>query len=72
MGTATYTFTNGSKLGNNTFPGFTGTVFEPINEYKGDIARAMLYMITRYQNNMVAWKNKGNADDILNGTTYPS
>lgn len=72
VGNATWTSVNGSKLGNNSFPGFTGTVFEPINEYKGDFARAMLYMVTRYQDRMVAWKNNGNADDILNGTTYPS
>ena len=72
VGTASWTSVNGSKLGNNTFPGFTGTVFEPINEYKGDFARATLYMVTRYQDNMVAWKTNGNADDILNGTTYPS
>ena len=51
---------------------YVGTVFEPINAYKGDIARAQLYMITRYQESMVAWKNNGNADAVLNGTTYPS
>jgi endonuclease I len=72
VGTTSWTSTNGSKLGTNTFPGFTGTVFEPINEYKGDFARAMLYMVTRYEDDMVAWKNNGNADDILSGNTYPS
>ena len=72
VGTASWTSTNGCKLGNNIFPGFTGTVFEPRNEYKGDFARAMLYMVTRYEDDMVAWKNNGNADDILSGNTYPS
>lgn len=72
VGTATWTSQTGNKLGSNSFPGFTGTVFEPINEYKGDIARAMFYMVTRYQSNMVAWKNNANADDILSGNTYPS
>jgi endonuclease I len=72
VATASWTSVNGSKLGTNAFPGFTGTVFEPINEYKGDIARATLYMITRYEGNMVAWQTNGNANDILNGTTYPS
>ncbi|MEO6231285.1 MAG: endonuclease [Ferruginibacter sp.] len=72
VGTATFSTANGSKLGNNIFPGFTGTVFEPIDAYKGDIARAQLYMITRYQDSMMAWQNNANADDILNGTTYPS
>ena len=72
VGTATWTSQTGNKLGSNSFPGFTGTVFEPINEYKGDIARAMLYMVTRYENNMVAWRTNANADNILSGNTYPS
>lgn len=44
----TYTSTNGSKLGNNTYPGYSGVVFEPIDEYKGDFARTYFYMATRY------------------------
>jgi endonuclease I len=44
-----YTSTNGSKRGSNTFPGYTGTVFEPIDEFKGDIARAVLYFAIRYE-----------------------
>ena len=31
-----------------------------------------MYMVTRYESNMVAWKNNGNADNILSGNTYPS
>ena len=54
---ATYTSGNGSKLGNNTnsgySAGYTSTVFEPIDEYKGDIARVLLYFATRYED-MVA------------------
>ena len=44
-----YTSTNGSKRGPNTFPGYTGTVFEPIDEFKGDIARSVLYFAIRYE-----------------------
>lgn len=51
--TATYTSGNGSKLGNNInsgySAGFSSTVFEPIDEYKGDIARVLLYFATRYE-----------------------
>ncbi len=61
---------NGGKLGPNTYPGFSGTVFEPINQYKGDLARAHLYMGTRYQNLVAGWQNNGNANDVLNGTSY--
>lgn len=44
------TFNNGvSKLGPSTFSGYTGTAFEPADEYKGDFARTYLYMATCYQ-----------------------
>ena len=44
----TYTSGNGSKLGSSSFSGYSGTVFEPIDEYKGDFARTYFYMATRY------------------------
>lgn len=54
---ATYTSSNGSKLGsalNSGYSaGFAGTVFEPIDEFKGDIARVYLYFATRYEDQMV-------------------
>jgi len=59
--TPTWTSTNGSKVGPCTYPGFTGTVFEPINEYKGDFARAFLYLAARYMDQMSTWI-----------TTYPT
>ena len=36
------------KLGTSTFPGYSGTVFEPVDEYKGDFARSYFYMAARY------------------------
>ncbi len=49
VGTATYTSTNGSKLGNNVYPGGPGgTCFEPIDSFKGDIARNYFYVSTCY------------------------
>ncbi len=51
----TYTSNNGSKVGPSSVPGFTGTVFEPIDAYKGDFARAYLYMATRYMDSIGAW-----------------
>lgn len=50
------TFRNGSKLGPCKTPGYTGTVFEPIDEYKGDFARAFFYMSVRYYGEDAAWK----------------
>jgi len=55
VGTATYTSINGSKLGSSSFPDYTGTVFEPINEYKGDFARTYFYMATRYAGLCESW-----------------
>jgi endonuclease I len=52
-----YTSTNGSKRGPNTFPGYSGTVFEPIDEFKGDIARSVLYFAIRYEDEFnSSWK----------------
>lgn len=69
----TITSQNGGKLGPNTWPGLTGTAFEPINEYKGDLARAFLYFVTRYQNNMAAWENQNTeGNKAFDGTPWPS
>lgn len=60
------TYGNGSKLGNSTFAGFTGTVFEPIDEYKGDFARTYFYMVTAYENRINSWLS-----GQLAGNKYP-
>ncbi|OXA88687.1 endonuclease [Flavobacterium hercynium] len=51
----TYTSQNGSKVGPNTTSGYSGTVFEPINEFKGDIARMYFYFATRYENTIAGY-----------------
>lgn len=67
VGSATYTSSNGSKLGTSSYAGYGGTVFEPIDDYKGDFARTYFYMATRYYNIMHTWSN-----EITNGTQYPA
>lgn len=56
---ASFTSQNGSKLGtalNSGYSaGFSGTVFEPIDEFKGDIARVYLYFATRYEDQMATF-----------------
>jgi len=64
VGTASWTSQNGSKLGSaRSGLGFTGTVFEVIDAYKGDIARMHFYMSLRYYNNSLFascdWANAG-------------
>lgn len=49
VGAAAYTFTNGTKIGQSVTPGKSGTVIEPIDEFKGDIARMLLYFVVRYE-----------------------
>ncbi len=74
VATASFTSLNGSKLGNSAFAGINGTVFEPINEYKGDLARAFLYMVTRYEDNMPTWGNLSSSNGLqaLEPNTFPS
>lgn len=45
-------FTNGSKLGKSITPGYVNTVYEPIDEFKGDVARYLLYFVTRYEGSL--------------------
>lgn len=57
----TYTSSNGSKKGNNSntgyATGYSSTVFEPIDEFKGDVARAFFYFVTRYEENLLDFYN---------------
>ena len=55
VGSATYTSENGSKLGSSSFSGISGTVFEPVDDYKGDFARTYFYMATRYAEKVGSW-----------------
>lgn len=55
VGTASTTSLNGSKVGNSVSPGYAGTVFEPIDAYKGDLARGQFYVATRYFGQAGSW-----------------
>jgi endonuclease I len=64
VASASWTSLNGSKLGTSSVAGYTGTVFEPINEFKGDIARMYFYFATRYENTIATYPF-----DMFNGTS---
>ena len=64
VASASKTTLNGSKLGTSGVSGYSGTVFEPIDEFKGDIARMYFYFATRYENNVA-----GYSYDMFNGTS---
>ncbi len=55
VGVATITTLNGGKLGTCSDLGYNLTVFEPIDDYKGDLARSYFYMTTRYYSEDSGW-----------------
>ncbi len=65
-------YSNGTKRGTSAIAGISGIVFEPIDAYKGDFARAYLYMITRYHNVVAGWQSlDANGAIVLDGQQYP-
>lgn len=65
--TGTPTSDNGvSKVGPATYPGYTGNVFEPADEFKGDFARSYFYVVTTYQDLAPYWNSP-----MLDKNTYP-
>lgn len=65
-----YTFTNGSKINTNATAGsgYTGRVYEPIDEFKGDIARSLLYFAVRYEGKLSSF-NFYNGSSAANDTS---
>jgi len=55
VGQAQWASQNGSKLGGCTWPGYSGVVFEPVDDYKGDLARSYFYMSVRYYTEDNGW-----------------
>ena len=55
------------KTGKSTYPGYSGTVFEPDDEYKGDFARSYFYMAAAYNSRIADWNS-----DMLAGNSYPA
>lgn len=55
------------RLGRCTFPGYTGTVFEPADEYKGDFARSYFYMVAAYNDKIAGWSGETFAENSYPG-----
>ena len=64
-GSPTYTSNDGCKLGSGGSD--LGTVFEPMDNYKGDIARIYFYFVTCYQDKM-----SSNSFTAFDKSTHPS
>jgi endonuclease I len=64
-----YTSQNGSKYGPSNGNSLSGDVFEPINGYKGDLARTYFYMATRY--NIGGWAaTTAESSSVLSSGNY--
>ena len=59
-----------SILGTCKTEGYNGTVFEPNDEIKGDIARIYFYMATCYQDKVSNW-TKGESQKVFGNSPYP-
>ncbi|MGL4992998.1 MAG: endonuclease [Bacteroidales bacterium] len=58
------------KVGKNSFgTEYSDNAFEPLDEYKGDFARAYLYMFTCYEN--YSWTGTQAPTMIVKGETWP-
>ncbi|WP_299100689.1 endonuclease [uncultured Winogradskyella sp.] len=71
VGSATWTSLNGSKKGNSSLTNYSGVVFEPIDEFKGDIARAVFYFATRYEDTVDNYTGFAMFNGTENQALYP-
>lgn len=55
VATVISTSLNGSKMGTSGIAGYSGSIFEPLDEFKGDIARMYFYFATRYENTVAGY-----------------
>lgn len=58
------------RLGSSTFSGYSGQVFEPDDQYKGDLARSYFYMAACYNSIISGWTS-GNGNQFFAGNNYP-
>ena len=65
VGYSTYESANGSLRGNSDLCSYGGRVFEPIDAYKGDVARAQLYMSIRYRGEDADWNSSEATDGAV-------
>lgn len=59
-----------SKIGPANYPAYTGNVFEPADQYKGDFARTYFYMATAYEHYKNLW-DITKPENMMQNNTYP-
>lgn len=67
-----YSFTNTSKIANSAIPNYvyTNRVYEPINEFKGDIARMLLYFAVRYEDKLPSFSYSTNINPAIDRSAF--
>ncbi|MDA9970539.1 endonuclease [Flavobacteriaceae bacterium] len=71
VASANWTSLNGSKRGSSGMSGYSGVVFEPIDEFKGDIARALLYFAVRYEDTVDGYTSFDMFDGSNDAVFFP-
>jgi len=66
-----YTFTNTSKISNSAIQNYpyTGRVYEPIDEFKGDVARTLLYFAVRYEGKLSSFNTAFSTSSTITPAT---
>ncbi|QCX53691.1 endonuclease [Elizabethkingia sp. JS20170427COW] len=67
--TPSFTSDNGTKVGTSGSNGYGGTVAEPIDEFKGDVARMILYFVTRYESKRASFSSGNILENNADGLT---
>lgn len=70
--TVHYTFSNSSKIANSAIPNYvyTNRVYEPIDEFKGDIARMLLYFAVRYEDKLPSFNYFTNINPAIDRSPF--
>lgn len=70
--TVHYTFTNSSKIANSAIPNYvyTNRVYEPVDEFKGDIARMLLYFAVRYEDKLPSFNYSTNINPAIDRSPF--
>lgn len=67
-----HTFSNTSKIANSAIPNYvyTNRVYEPLNEFKGDIARILLYFAVRYEDKLPVFNHSTNINPAMDRSPF--
>lgn len=70
--TVHYIFSNTSRIANSAIPNYayTNRVYEPVDEFKGDIARMLLYFAVRYEEKLPSFNYSTNSNPAMDRSAF--